>query len=206
MDNTVDTAVMDKYVDDVYEMLKRKGVNIDDLSANDHEFIATYAEECCTKKLVGEAADQIKAELHRRPTLVDHAMKIVLDGHQGQRDKAGCSYFGHLIRVAGRFYDEKSIAIALLHDVVEDTKYTLDQLRFIFPPSVVDAVDALSRRPGEPYKVYLKRLKPNRRARRVKIADIRDNLSRARGPITKEMETARGQYWAGLATLDHKEG
>ena len=72
---------------------------------------------------------------------------------------------------------EKEILAALLHDVVEDTYVTLDDLRDRgYSDEVVAAVDILTRRSGEPYSIYIERVSTNELARRVKLADLRHNL------------------------------
>ncbi len=81
------------------------------------------------------------------------AQQVASDAHAGQTDKAGRPYLDHPRRVAahvaGTTDDPDAVAAAWLHDVVEDTAITLDQLRALgFPETVIDAVDALTRRPG----------------------------------------------------------
>jgi (p)ppGpp synthase/HD superfamily hydrolase len=71
--------------------------------------------------------------------------------------------------------------VAVLHDVVEDTNLTLETLEDNgFGPPILDALDALSRRPGEAYEDYIQRLAPNLIAREVKLSDLRDNLANNR--------------------------
>ena len=88
-------------------------------------------------------------------------------------------YVHHPVRVANRLDqdDEIGIAVAFLHDVVEDTKYTPDDLRLAFRDEIVQAVDAITRRKGEKYFDYIRRLSSNPIAKRVKIADLQENLS-----------------------------
>jgi len=89
-------------------------------------------------------------------------------------------YVHHPARVANRMeqYDESGIAVAYLHDVVEDTSFTLDDLRRDgFNDEILEAVDAITRRKGEKYFDYIRRLSSNPIAKRVKIADLQENLS-----------------------------
>ena len=72
---------------------------------------------------------------------------------------------------------KSTATVAMLHDIVEDTPVTLDCLRYEgFPENIVDAVDAITKRPGEDYTAYLKRVKENPRARTVKLADVAFNM------------------------------
>lgn len=118
------------------------------------------------------------------------AAQVAARAHQHQVRKDGTPYVAHPTRVAiraassvsnivqpGEALDLEIQVAALLHDVVEDTDMTLDQLRELgFSPSVVEAVDRLTRRPGETYMDFIERIKPNVIARYVKLADIDDNL------------------------------
>lgn len=101
--------------------------------------------------------------------------------HVDQVDKNGQPYIEHPARVAARVQgDELLEAIAWLHDVIEDTNVALVDLQDQFPREVVDAVDAITHRPGEPRVDYYARVARNPLARRVKIADIDDNTDPAR--------------------------
>lgn len=123
------------------------------------------------------------------------AITMAAIAHDGQTDKNGAPYIFHPIRVASTFSDETLQAIAVLHDTVEDTTMTLVDLDLRFPQSVVNAVDALTRRPGEAYEDFILRAKRNPLARQVKIADIRDNLRPG-------AESLRPQYEAALKVLE----
>jgi (p)ppGpp synthase/HD superfamily hydrolase len=115
--------------------------------------------------------------------------------HDRQTDKSGAPYIFHPIRVASTFTDEFLQTIAVLHDVVEDTKMTLADLDAMFPQGVVNAVDALTRREGEAYEDFIQRVARNPSARKVKIADIRDNLRPG-------AEHLRPRYEAALKVLE----
>jgi hypothetical protein len=110
------------------------------------------------------------------PALVDAARRVAERAHQGQVDKAGAPYIGHPARVAARLSDDMARAVAWLHDVVEDTDVTLDELSALgFPPEVVCAVDAMTHRDGEERTTYYRRVAGDPLALRVKHADIADN-------------------------------
>jgi hypothetical protein len=112
---------------------------------------------------------------------LEDAVAIATAAHDGQVDKSGRPYIGHPLRVMAAVTGEHERMVAVLHDVVEDTAVTAaDLLARGCPPEVVDAVVALSHRPGEPQEDYLRRVAANPLAVTVKRADIGDNLSPAR--------------------------
>ena len=110
---------------------------------------------------------------------LDAAMELATHFHKGQRDKNNEIYLFHPIRIMMPMetYEEKIVAI--LHDVVEDTECTLEMLQEKLGNSnVVEAVDAITRREGEDYFTYIERVSRNSIAKKIKIWDLRDNLSR----------------------------
>lgn len=109
---------------------------------------------------------------------VDDAIQLARRAHEGQLDKSGRPYIGHPLRVMGHLRGEHERMTAVLHDVVEDTDVTLDDLAAVgCPAEVLAAVDAISKRPGEEYTAYLARVAANPLALAVKRADIADNRS-----------------------------
>ena len=109
--------------------------------------------------------------------LFDKAAEIATKAHEGQTDKSGKPYIGHVMRVSFGCKTQKSKVIALLHDVVEDTPVTPDELRAEgIPTDIVEAVLILSRRQGEEYEQYINRVAPHPLCREVKIADLEDNM------------------------------
>jgi (p)ppGpp synthase/HD superfamily hydrolase len=131
--------------------------------------------------------------------MLREAITMAALAHDGQTDKNGAPYIFHPIRVASNFSDEILQTIAVLHDIVEDTAITLSDLDAHFPQGVVNAVDALTRRPSEPYEDFILRAGRNPLARQVKIADIRDNLRPG-------AENLRPRYEAALAVLERNDG
>ncbi len=108
---------------------------------------------------------------------LERAIQIAVEAHKGQLDKSGKPYVLHPLRVMLRMSTPEQMMAAVLHDVVEDTPWTLDQLREEgFPEEVVEAVDCLSRRNGESYDQFVERLLPHPLARKVKLADLEDNM------------------------------
>ena len=108
---------------------------------------------------------------------IEEAIRIAVEAHRGQKDRAGAPYVLHPLRLLFRVRTDAERMAAVLHDVVEDTAWTLDDLRAVgFADEVVDAVDALTRRKGESYEAFVDRAAAHPVARRVKLADIEDNL------------------------------
>lgn len=98
--------------------------------------------------------------------------------HKGQKDKAGEDYFHHLERVREKVYGLRVEVLAWLHDIVEDTKVELDDLRLFFPSDIVRDVSILSREDSESYTEYIRRVKQSgsENAIQVKLADLNDHL------------------------------
>ena len=108
------------------------------------------------------------------------AMSVAYDAHNKQYDKCGIPYIYHPIIVAEQMKDEKSTIVALLHDVVEDTDMSLEYLSGIFDTEIINAIDAITRRDNEKYFDYIKRVKQNNIARKVKIVDVKHNMQQDR--------------------------
>src|ERR1051325_8566819 len=122
---------------------------------------------------------------------IEDAISIAAQAHKGQRDKAGAPYLLHPLRMMLRMNSEPAMMAAVLHDVVEDTDWTLGRLRDAgFSEEVIEAVDCLTHREGESYEEFVERVRTNPIARQVKIADLEDNMNVRRmnqlGP--KELE------------------
>lgn len=112
--------------------------------------------------------------------LTNEAMKLAYRAHHGQTDKGGIPYIFHPYHLAEQMTDEYSTCVALLHDVVEDTTITLDDLSAIFPDPVVEAVALMTHDDHTPYLDYVKRIKDNPIARAVKLADLMHNSDKSR--------------------------
>lgn len=127
------------------------------------------------------------------------ALEIAYKAHEGQVDKAGAPYILHCIRVASEFDNEFLKIVAILHDVVEDTTVTLEQLALHnFGSHVIEAIDAITKRKDEKYKDYLKRVAQNKMAYHVKLADIWDNSNVDRfGTNPTEKQIAKCASYVG---------
>ena len=120
------------------------------------------------------------------------AMKLCFEAHKEQTDKSGMPYVFHPFHVAEQMQDEDSTVVALLHDVVEDTDYTLEDLgRMGFNHEVLEAIALLTHAPEVPYVEYLEKIKTNRLAKTVKLADIDHNSDQTRLDPGDE----RAEYW-----------
>lgn len=126
--------------------------------------------------------------------LVNRALRLAYAAHAGQLEENGVPYIFHPYHLAEQMDDELSICVALLHDVVEDTAVTLEQLRETFPPEVVEAVGLLTHDPDTDYFAYVRKLKDNPLARKVKLADLAHNSDQTRWADI-EVDPARLQRW-----------
>ena len=112
----------------------------------------------------------------------EKALKLCYEAHKDQTDKVGLPYVFHPFHLAEQMTDEASATAALLHDVVEDTDYTIGDLEQMgFSPEVLEAVSLLTHDPAVPYEEYLIPIKANPIARRVKLADLTHNSDPHRG-------------------------
>jgi hypothetical protein len=134
------------------------------------------------------------------------AMTIACRAHQGQLDKAGFPYIHHPLHVAEQMTEEYTCAAALLHDVMEDTPVTAEQLRAAgIPDPVVEALTLLCHDPDVPYLDYVRRLKDNPIARAVKLADLGHNSDVSRlDSVTPRDEMRLERYRRAMALLEEK--
>ena len=124
--------------------------------------------------------------------MLERAVKLAEKAHQGQLDKGGQPYILHARRVMEKCETEAEKITAILHDVMEDTPYTLDDLRKEgFSEEILVALLCLTRREGEDYMRYIERVCKNPLAVRVKYADLEDNMDLRRIPEPTEGDFAR---------------
>ncbi len=125
--------------------------------------------------------------------ILSKAITLALKAHEGQVDKAGMPYAGHIMRVmaAGRTIDEKIAGV--LHDVAEDTGWTFDALLAEgFPAHIVDALRCVTKlSDDEPYDEFIGRVKTNQLAVAVKINDLTDNMDIRRYRELSERDVER---------------
>ncbi len=117
----------------------------------------------------------------------EKAYEIAKRAHLGQVDKAGEDYIKHPEKVASFVKTDEEKTVAYLHDVIEDTELTLEDLYECgFSKEVIEAVDIITKKRGEDYQSYLNSVKKNKLARAVKLADLRHNSDLTR--LTKVTE------------------
>ena len=133
------------------------------------------------------------------------AMNLAYTAHHGQFDKGGVPYIFHPIHLAEQMDDEITTCVALLHDTVEDTEVTLEQLAREFPREVVDAVSLLTHAEDVEYFDYVRAIKQNTIAVTVKLADLSHNGDPKRICNQGNQEKRRIKYAAARAILMGKD-
>lgn len=136
--------------------------------------------------------------------LLERAIAIAEQQHAGQVDKAGRPYIEHPLRVMNTMSSDAERIVAVLHDVIEDTNLTLNQLAAEgFPGYVLDALDSVTRRAAETYDAFVVRAAKDPIGRRVKYADLQDNANLARIAAPTATDLARTEkYRRAMAQLD----
>lgn len=117
------------------------------------------------------------------------AYALAKKAHLGQKDKGGNDYIEHPKAVASMMDTDIEKAVAYLHDVVEDTKISFDDLKeYGFPNQIIEAVKALTKQKNESYDVYIDRVIKNPIAKKVKLADMKHNsdITRIKNPSQKD--------------------
>ena len=140
-------------------------------------------------------------------SLTKKALKLCFEAHKEQVDKTGLPYVFHPFHLAEEMDDEVSTVCALLHDVVEDTDYTLDDLSVMgFPPEVIEVLTLLTHVDDVPYMDYVREIAGNETAKKVKIADLRHNSDLSRLDIVDEWTEKRNKkYSEALGILGAKQ-
>ena len=130
--------------------------------------------------------------------LIQKAMHIAYQAHHGQFDKSGAPYIFHPIHLAETMDDEYSCCVALLHDTVEDTDVTLEDLKQVFPSEITDAVALLTHDDSVDYFDYVRAIKHNPIARKVKLADLAHNSDQSRcvgsGLSVEKLQRLKAKY------------
>ena len=127
---------------------------------------------------------------------LEKAIALAVEAHRDQKDRYGAPYILHPLRVMARMETPLEKTVAVLHDVVEDTDWTFDRLRDEgFGPPVIEALDCLTKRSGEEYMDFVRRSAQNPLARRVKLADLEDNMDLRRVPESSQPDPARWERY-----------
>ena len=109
---------------------------------------------------------------------LEKSLEIALKAYQGQKDKAGKTYILHPLRIMAKMQTEEEMATALLHDVIEDSDYSAEELLALgIPNNVVIAVQLLTKQAGDNYQEFIERILANPLAAKIKKADIEDNIN-----------------------------
>ena len=123
---------------------------------------------------------------------LDRAIELAKQHHEGQTDKAGKPYIEHPLRVMNQVESEEEKIVAVLHDIVEDTDISLNDLRNEgFSEEVVSAVECLTKQDGENYDSYIERISFNPLAVKIKLADLEDNRDLTRLPQVTDKDLER---------------
>ena len=130
------------------------------------------------------------------------AMRLCFQAHKNQLDKSGIPYVFHPIHLAEQMRDEETTLVALLHDVVEDSDYSLENLRAMgFGETVLEAIALMTHDEKVPYMDYVAKIKPNPIARAVKIADLKHNSDLSRLDAVDDKAMARVEKYARALRL-----
>ena len=112
--------------------------------------------------------------------LTNKALRLAYAAHDGQTDQSGLPYIFHPYHLAEQMTDEITVCVALLHDVLEDTPVTMDELEREFPREVTDALRLPTHAEGTDYYDYVRAIRQNPVARTVKLADLAHNSDETR--------------------------
>lgn len=141
-------------------------------------------------------------------TQLNLAMKIAMSAHEGQTDKAGFPYLLHPLHLMNQFEAEDMKVVAVLHDVIEDSSYTLRALAVSFPTHIIMALDSLTRRKNEDYFEYIDRIRTNSwrvMTIPIKIADLKHNSDLSRLLFVTEKDIQRVEKYKKALDILEKE-
>ena len=134
--------------------------------------------------------------------LTKKALKLCFEAHKNQVDKTGLPYVFHPFHLAEQMTDEISTVCALLHDVIEDTEYTFENLREMgFPQEVIDVLTLLTHEESVPYMEYVKKIKTNPIAKQVKLCDLKHNSDLTRLDVIDEYALKRNEKYKEAINL-----
>ncbi len=138
---------------------------------------------------------------------LERAVGIAAEAHAGQVDKAGAPYLLHPLRLMLAMKTREQRIVAVLHDVVEDSSWTFEQLESEgFSDAIVKGVDSVTRRKDETYEEFVRRAASDPIGRIVKLADLRDNcdLSRIAKP-TPEDHARLAKYRRAISVIEESD-
>ena len=130
------------------------------------------------------------------------ALKLCFEAHKEQIDKSGMPYVFHPFHLAEQMTDEPTTVVALLHDLIEDTDHTLDELRSLgFSAQICEAISLMTHDDAVPYMDYVAAIKKNPIARAVKLADLRHNSDLTRLDTVTARDLERAEKYAAAIRL-----
>lgn len=130
------------------------------------------------------------------------ALKVCFEAHKDQVDKSGAPYVFHPFHLAEQMKDEKTTIVALLHDVIEDTEYTFEDLRNMgFDNEVIEALMLMTHNKDIPYMDYVAKIKHNPIAKAVKLADLQHNSDLSRLDVVDEKALKRKEKYSEAISL-----
>lgn len=128
--------------------------------------------------------------------MTKRALALCFEAHKDQKDKSGLPYVFHPFHLAEQMEDEETTVVALLHDVIEDTEYTIEDLQKAgFSQNVISAIALMTHDPQVPYMEYVRAIKSNPIARAVKLADLRHNSDMTRLDIITQRDEERAKKY-----------
>lgn len=133
--------------------------------------------------------------------MINKALNIAYEAHHGQKDKGNVPYIFHPYHIAEKFNNETDICVAILHDVLEDTFVSKEELEGYFPKEVIEPLVLLTRSTHDTYFEYIKNICSNPIARKVKIEDIKHNLVFERIQNKTRNEKLEKRYLKALEIL-----
>lgn len=134
--------------------------------------------------------------------LTKKALKLSFEAHKNQVDKSGMPYVYHPFHLAEQMETEDAVIVALLHDVVEDTDYTIDDIKELgFSKRVIEALELMTHDKSVPYMDYVAKIKDNPIAKAVKIADLKHNSDLSRLDVVDDKARKRVEKYAAAIKL-----
>ena len=110
--------------------------------------------------------------------IIEKSLEIALKAYSGQKDKAGKTYILHPLRLMAKMETDEEMSVALLHDVIEDSDYTAeDLLNNGIPSNIVNAIQSLTKIKSESYENFIERVLDDKLASKIKKVDIEDNIN-----------------------------
>lgn len=134
------------------------------------------------------------------------ALKLCFEAHKNQKDKSGLPYVFHPFHLAEQMKDENTTIVALLHDIVEDTPCTIDELRNIgFDNQIIEAISIMTHNESVPYMEYIRQVKLNPIAKAVKLADLKHNSDLTRLDMITEKDLKRVEKYQTAISILNEE-